>query len=159
MSSYSMSEEVQEILENRRVFDDRLLRKELIKSGVLAGVLAGVLGVGIYYMYKGKVKELEEDSTVKTIEIFEDEEGNIVSREDIENGTYSIDLDKTPHTTIVEEGEMHSYDPETYKETLQVNSQPISRRPTSSSRGSRISSEKLSDPIQIALSAASRHSP
>ena len=120
MSSYKISEEVQDMLDNRIVFDEEMMKKESIKSLVQSTIALLIVGGGIYYMYRGKVSELEDTGDVDVVEVYVDEHNNIIDREELEKGVYSIDLDQSPNTTIVAEGELHVVDPETYNKMSPV---------------------------------------
>lgn len=120
MSSYKISEEVQEMLDNRIVFDKNLIKRESIKSLVQSSLALAIIGGGIFYMYRGKVKELEDTGDVEVVEVYVDEHNNVIDRSELEKGIYSIDLDSSPNTTIIDDGELHVIDPETYRKMSPV---------------------------------------
>lgn len=116
------------MLDNPMVFDEDMLKDQSIKTLIQAMVGFAVVGGGMYYMYRSKVDEMKNNPDVETVEVFVDEHNNIVSRDDIESGVYQIDFDKEPLVSIVDDGEVHSIDPDTY------NDRPSNRRPIDRAR-------------------------
>ena len=116
-SEYIVSEEVQELWDNPIEFDEKMLSRELTKTGIQTLVGMGLFAIGFYYTYRRKVKEVEDNINTDTVEVFVDEDNNVVPLEEIENGIYSIDLDAVPHTSIIKDGELYVIDsdvPEEY---------------------------------------------
>ena len=114
---YRLDPEVEEMLNNPIEFDEDLLRNQTMKTLAQACVGFGIVGVGIYYMYRSKVDEMENNPDVKTVEVFVDEHDNIISRDDIESSVYKLDLDREPIVSVINDGELHSVDPEVYNST------------------------------------------
>lgn len=72
-------------------------KKSAFIAGVSTLVLTGILGAYLWSRQRDTLDQYKDDDTVPVI--YKDEDGRIIDEEDIENGSYIVDMDREEYVT------------------------------------------------------------